>query len=148
MSTPTTEETKDRVRETNERIFNRGDLDYVDEAYAEEMVMHNVPHGEDYEGREAFKEWVRELRETFPDFEVELEDVIVGEEKVVTQYVARGTHEGPLPPMNVPATGKEVEFEGVTVHTMDGEVATEAWWYYDQLGVLRQLGIVPETPTA
>ncbi|MEF8868043.1 MAG: ester cyclase, partial [Haloarculaceae archaeon] len=121
MSTPTTEETKDRVRETNERIFNRGDLDYVDEAYAEEMVMHNVPHGEDYEGREAFKEWVRELRETFPDFEVELEDVIVGEEKVVTQYVARGTHEGPLPPMNVPATGKEVEFEGVTVHTMDGE---------------------------
>lgn len=148
MSKPTLEETKNRTREVSEVIFNQGDLDYIDEAYAEDVVLHDVPEGEDYEGREAFRQWVKELREAFPDFETEIEDVVVGEEKIVTQYVARGTHEGPLSSFDLPPTNETVEFEGVTVHRMDGEVATEAWWYYDLLGILTQLGLVPETLTA
>ncbi|WP_254528457.1 ester cyclase [Natrinema gelatinilyticum] len=140
------DELKSQVEETNERIFNRGDIDYVDEVYAEDMVMHNVAHGEDYEGREAFKEWITDLRDTFPDFEVEILDTIVEDDTVVTRYLARGTHEGPLPPFNGEPTNEKVEFEGVTIHAMDGTKATEAWWYYDQLTTLTQLGIVPETP--
>ncbi|WP_254522490.1 ester cyclase [Natrinema caseinilyticum] len=140
------DELKSQVEETNERIFNRGDIDYVDEVYAEDMVMHNVAHGEDYEGREAFKEWITDLRDTFPDFEVEILDTTVEDDTVVTRYRARGTHEGPLPPFNGEPTNEEVEFEGVTIHVMDGTKATEAWWYYDQLTTLIQLGIVPEVP--
>jgi steroid delta-isomerase-like uncharacterized protein len=137
---------RSQVEETNERVFNRGDLDYIDEVYAEDMVMHNVAHGEDYEGREAFKEWVKGLREAFPDFEVELLGTIVADQTVVTRYRARGTHEGALPPFNGEPTNETVEFEGVSIHTMDGTMATEAWWYYDQLTMLTQLGIVPEMP--
>ena len=40
---------RSQVEETNERVFNRGDLDYIDEVYAEDIVMHDVAHGEDYE---------------------------------------------------------------------------------------------------
>jgi steroid delta-isomerase-like uncharacterized protein len=145
MNTTTTEEAKERTREANERIFNQQDIEYIDDRYAESIVMHNVAQGVDYEGREAFKQWVTDLFETFPDFEAELTDIIVGEEKIVTQYVARGTHKGPMPGFDIEPTNKSVEFEGVTVHTMDGNQATEAWWYYDQLSFLTQLGLVPET---
>lgn len=141
-----TEELKSRIEETNDRIFNQGDLDYIDEAYAEDMVMHNVAHGEDYEGREAFKGWVESFREAYPDFEAEILDTVVEGDTVVTRYRATGTHEGPLPPFNVEPTHKEIEFEGVTIHKMDGTKATEAWWFYDQLTTLTQLGLVPEAP--
>lgn len=53
-----------QIEATNERVFTRGDLDHVDEVSASGVVMHNVAHGADYEGREAFEEWVRGLRET------------------------------------------------------------------------------------
>ena len=142
----TTEELKSQVEETNERIFNQGDFDYIDEVYAEDMVMHNVPHGEEYEGREAFKQWAKGLHEAFPDFSVEILDTVVEDEMVVTRYIARGTHEGRLPPLNIEPTNKNVEFEGVSIHRMDGTKATEAWWYYDQLTTLTQIGMVPETP--
>ena len=145
MTATPPDETKAQIRETNERIFNQQDVAYIDDAYAESMVMHNVAHGETYEGREAFKQWVRVLFETFSDFEVELTDIVVGDEKVVTQYVARGTHKGPMPGFDVEPTNKSVEFEGVTVHMMDGNQAIEAWWYYDRLSLLTRLGLVPET---
>jgi ketosteroid isomerase-like protein len=77
--------TEATVRETSDRIFTEGDLDYVDEAYAEDVVMHHVPSGEDYEGREAFDGWIRQFRESFPDFERSVDDVGGGEEKFVTQ---------------------------------------------------------------
>ena len=28
---------RSQIEETNERVFNRGDLDYIDEVYAEDM---------------------------------------------------------------------------------------------------------------
>lgn len=145
MSTTTAEETRAQIREVNEVVFNQQDLEYLDETYAESIVMHDVATGEDYEGREAFKQWVWDLFETFPDFEVELTDVIVGEDKVVTPYVARGTQKGPLSGFDGEPTNESVEFEGVSIHTMDGDRATEAWWYYDRLGILTQLGLIPES---
>jgi steroid delta-isomerase-like uncharacterized protein len=148
MDSAATSITADSVRETSDRIFNEGDLDYVDEAYTEDLVMHHVPSGEDYEGIEAFKQWIREFRQSFPDFEVSVDDVIVGEEKFVTQWTGRGTHRGPLPGVTAEPTNEAVTFEGVTVHRVEDGKAAEAWWYYDQFGVLAQLGLVPETATA
>ena len=137
---------KTPVEETNRRVFSNGEFECIDDVYAEDMVMHNVAHGEEYEGREAFKGWVAGLRDSFPDFEVELLETIVEGDTVVTRYRARGTHEGPLPPFNLEPTNEKVEFEGVSIHKMDGTRATEAWWCYDQLTTLSQLGLVPETP--
>jgi len=146
MSTESIGIQEDDIRELNQAAFNEGNLDVIDEGYTEDMVMHNVPLGVDYEGREAFKEWVKSFREAYPDFHVEIEDVVIGDEKVVTQYVATGTHEGPLPGLDIEPTNKTVTFQGVTVHRMVDGKATEAWWYYDQLGVLTQLGVIPEAP--
>jgi predicted ester cyclase len=107
-----------------------------------------VPHGEDYGGREAVKEWVRGFLEEFPDAEVELDDVIVGEGRIVTPYTVRGTYDGELRSLGTEPTDRTVEFSGVAIHAMDGENATEAWWYYDRLGILAQFGALPEDATA
>lgn len=137
-------DTREEIIGATDRIFNQNEFDYIDEIYAEDMVMHLIPEGRDYEGREAFKQWRRDHHEAFPNFEVEHEDVIIGDEKFVTQWMARATHEGPLPGLGTPATNKTVEYRGATIHRMGKEKLTEAWWYFDLFGILMQLGIIPE----
>lgn len=147
MNEPTLAEVEAEIRETNEQIFNQQNLEYVDEAYGEDIVIHLVPLDEDLEGLEAVKDWVRDLHAAFPDFETEIVDVIATEDAFVTRYEMTGTHEGKLPDLDIEPTMKQVTVPGVSIHEMDGDKATEAWWYYDQLSMLRQLGVVPETPT-
>jgi steroid delta-isomerase-like uncharacterized protein len=148
MSIKTLDEQRAEIRDLSDAMFNEKAYDRIADGYAEDIVMHNVPQGEDVEGIEAFEEWVRANHEAFPDFHVDIEDVVVGEEKTVTQYVATGTHEGPLPWLDIEPTGEEVEFRGTTVHRMEDGKAVEAWWYYDRLELLQQLGVVPEQPPA
>jgi len=119
-------DTEEAIIEATDRMFNRGDLDHIDEIYAEDMVMHHVPGDRKYEGREAFKEWQREHSRAFPDFTVEHDDIIIGDEKFVTQWTATATHEGPLPGLDVEPTNKSVTYRGVTIHRMGDEKLTEA----------------------
>ena len=55
----------------------------------------------------------------------------------------RGTHEGHLAGFDLEPTGESVEYEGASVHRRHDEKVTEAWWYYDRLGILQQLGVAP-----
>jgi steroid delta-isomerase-like uncharacterized protein len=135
-------------REYTETVWNRGEVDGADEHFADGVVVHDVPQAADYEGRDAFKQWVQEIRTAFPDFEVDVEGVVVGDDAIVARWVARGTNEGELSAFGMPPTGESVEWSGVTVYEMEGEEIVEAWWYYDMLGLLTQLGTIPEAPMA
>jgi len=60
----------------------------------------------------------------------------------VTRWRARGTHRGAVGPHA--ATGRGFAFEGVTIERIaDGKIA-EVWVSRDELGLLGQLGRLPE----
>jgi steroid delta-isomerase-like uncharacterized protein len=132
------------IEEYAETVWNRGDTDAAGEYFAEDVVVHDVPAGTDYEGLGAFEGWVTDVRSGFPDFAVETRSVIPGDDRIASQWVATGTHDGTMSGLDVEPTGETVRWEGTTVYRVaDGNV-TEAWWYYDMLGMLTQLGVVPE----
>lgn len=133
--------------ETLNAIWNEGDAALAGRVFADDVVVHDVPLGTTYEGVDAFSEWMRAVREGFPDFHVETLDVVVGESKLVAQWVGSGTNDGPLS-VGADATGRRAEWEGVTVYAVDDGTVTEAWWYYDMLGIFEQLGLVPAELTA
>ena len=61
-----------------------------------------------------------------------------------------GTHTEPLTMPNgetVPPTGKKVRFRECDVVTVDGGLITSHRFYYDQMDVLGQLGLLPEMPS-
>ncbi len=128
-------------------VWNEGDAALAGEIFAEDVVVHDIPLGATYEGLDAFTDWMSGTREAFPDLHVETLDTVVGETKLVTRWVVDGTHEGTLS-TGVEPTGQRVEWEGATVYTLDDGVVTEAWWYYDLLGIFEQLGQVPPELTA
>jgi steroid delta-isomerase-like uncharacterized protein len=148
MATQNSQEISEQLREHADAVWNDGDIDAAGTFFAEDAVVHNEPQQNDYEGLDAFKQWVSEIRTAFPDFEVETTSVIVGDGRVASEWVASGTHEGEMAELDIPPTNNRVTWKGVTVYELDGDEVTEAWWYYDMAGILTQLGAIPESPSA
>ena len=125
------------------RAWNHGEIETVDAYFAADAVVHNLGRGETYEGLDSFKAWIREVRDEFPDFTAETIDSVLGDHKLVWQWRASGTNEGEFVPIGQPATNEYAEWEGVSVFRFEDETVVEAWWYYDMLGLLQQLGLAP-----
>ncbi len=115
--------------------------DTLDEVYAPDVVWHN-PEG-DIQGLEEAEQFVAMIKTAFPDMSTTVEDVIAEGEKVVTRVTIRGTHQGEVEEYG-PPTGKQVELEGITIHRFEEGKIVEEWNSYDNLSILRQLGLAPE----
>lgn len=127
------------VQRISTEVYGGGNLDLIDDYFAEDFVSHNPVAGEIH-GPEEYKEFVSMFRAAFPDMEVSIEDQLSEGEKVVERHTVRGTHEGEL--LGIEPTGKEIAVEGVViVRFEDGKVAEE-WAHGDMMGLLEQLGVV------
>lgn len=131
-------ELKELQRRFTNQVFNEGNLDVIDELIAEEYVGHN-PGGEEIQGREEFKEFVRMYRAAFPDLEVTTEDIFAEGNKTVTRYTLTGTHEGEL--MGIPPTGETVEIETMGISRWEDGQGVEHWSQVDMMGLMEQLGV-------
>lgn len=131
------------VQQMAEAAWNQGDLAVVDEHVTEDTEVH-LPGVDPFTGPEAYKEQIRRYHTAFPDFHVEITELFSDGDHVVAQYVFTGTNEGELEggPMPIPATGNEVEIDGiVVVHFEDGEPVAE-YNRSDSLRMLEQLGLL------
>jgi predicted ester cyclase len=82
------------------------------------------------------------FRAAFPDLHVKNEDVIVEGDKVVARWTARGTHNGML--MNILPTGRQATLKGIDILRIEGGKIVERWGEFDALGMLHQLGVIPQ----
>jgi steroid delta-isomerase-like uncharacterized protein len=123
-------------------IWNQGNLDLVDEIYAPDYVNHDLTMPEDVRGVEDVREFYRRYLSAFSDAEITIEDQLAEGDKVVTRWTARGTHKGEL--MGVPPSGKRVEVAGITIGRIEGGKVAEEWDSYDALGLMQQIGAIPE----
>lgn len=120
-------------------LWNEGDLDAASEYYLDSHVAHNPDGDYDVEG---FRAFVEGYRTAFPDLEMTVEDCFASDDRVCLRWSATGTHDGPLG--DVEATGESVEVTGIVVHHIQDGKYAESWGEFDALGMLQQLGIVPE----
>ena len=135
-------ENKALGRREIEEIFNGTNLDAADEIYAADFVDHDRAFSWEMHGSEEMKEYVGVFHRAFPDFQVTLEDQVAEGNKVVNRWTVRGTHRGEF--QSVAPTGKEVEFTGIHISTINEEgKLQESWENYDALGLMQQLGAIP-----
>jgi steroid delta-isomerase-like uncharacterized protein len=126
--------------------MNTQDIDQY-RATLQEYVEFVLPGGRSLHGREAVMQHIQSQWRAFPDGHVAARNQIATQDEAATEIVLTGTHTGPLttPDGEVPPTGRRVEIAFVTVHRVkDGLVASERI-YFDQLGFLVQLGLLPNT---
>ena len=126
------------VQDFLDAAWNRGDTSVIDRTVAERHVEHE-PDGDEV-GRGHLKETVLAYRTAFPDLRMSFEDQIADGDRVVTRWIASGTHLGEL--NGIGATGRAAHVSGIFIHRLaDGQIS-ESWSMFDQIGLLLQLGAI------
>lgn len=121
-------------------MLNTGDLAIAEEILAAGFVNHdpNRPTVTDFD---SYKVWVVENRTAFPDFRVEVQDMVTEEDKVASRWTVTGTNKGSF--QGAPPTGVQMTVTGMNIHRLEGGKIEETWWSYDMLGMMQQLGVIP-----
>jgi ketosteroid isomerase-like protein len=106
----------------------------------------NMATGETFNGPEGVKQYLLVWATAFPDSQVETTEIIAGDRGAVVEFTGRGTQSGPLqtPTGDIPPTGRAAEQRFCTVNRIENGKITEARQYFDLLGLMQQLGLVPE----
>jgi steroid delta-isomerase-like uncharacterized protein len=133
-------ENKDLIRRAWDEIFNKKNLEAVDEYFAEDAVIGFAPPGIRPD-REYFKQTIDPYLAAFPDLHVALEDQIAEGDIVASRFSVTGTHKGEF--AGLAASGKEVDYAGVNfIEVRDGKIVA-VWGASDQLRLMRQIGAIP-----
>ena len=126
--------------------FNDRDLEWAGALAAEDMEFVDVPTARTLRGPEGFKDGMRAWTTACSDASVEIVEMFAGDGgSVTTEFVGRGTHDGPMasPGGEIPPTGRPLELRYCEVFRVrDGKIAS-ARLYYDAATLLGQLGLMP-----
>ena len=122
-------------------LFGKGNLAIIDELLAPDFVLHASPPGI-APTREGYKQWIEMVLKAFPDIEMKEEDCIAEGDKVVIRVINSYTHQGEY--MGIPATGKRVTISAIIIMRMQDGKITDMWHEMDTLGLMRQIGAIPQ----
>ena len=125
------------VQRVADEIWNRGNLPAADELFADDFINHD-PNPGGVTDLEGYKRWVRRWRAAFPDYHVEVHDLIAEGDRVGVRYTVTGTHQGEF--FGVPASGIGVTMKGINLYRLDQGKIVEVHHSYDLLGVGQQIG--------
>lgn len=129
------------IRELH-NLWNIGNLKRIPQIYSSKFIAH-MPKGwaqSEFRGHEGVKEAILRIRNAFPDWHEQIEDIVVDQGKVVTRYVSTGTHKGRF--IGVEPTGRTVKVDEISIYHLDSGLVVEQWCLTDDLSLAQQLGLL------
>jgi steroid delta-isomerase-like uncharacterized protein len=136
------EQNKTSVRRLFEEVWNKGHVPVAVELFAPTYTHHDSSTPDVGRGPEGEKKRVTLYRNAFPDIRFTIEDIIAESETVVAHWSCRGTHKGDL--SGIAPTGKQFNITGVSMARFTNGKMSEGFVNWDALGLMQQLGVVPE----
>ncbi|MEQ1439067.1 ester cyclase [Fontimonas sp. SYSU GA230001] len=76
----------------------------------------------------------------FPNLRHTVEETIADDAKVVVRFTLRGTHQGEF--MGIQPSQKDIEVGAIAILSIANGKVTEVRGQFDQLGMMRQLGVI------
>jgi steroid delta-isomerase-like uncharacterized protein len=132
--------TKALVRRFIEEVFVASRPDAVDELVADDFTPHSWSGVGP--GREPLKQAQQRISQGLADARMTIEEMIAEGDLVAVRLTSHGRHAGDF--MGMPSSGKEYTIGEIHIFRIrDGKVA-EHWREADMLGMLQQLGAMPE----
>lgn len=131
------------------RAFNERDFSNVSKTHSPDLVTIEPGSGT-IEGIEAFMAHTQGFLTAFPDARLEILSVTEDEERAVIEGVFAGTNTGILGPPagELPPTGRSLSMPNCDVFEAEAGRISRHRVYYDQMGFLVQLGLMPEPAAA
>ena len=137
---------KGASRRVFEEVWNKRNLDVVDELMADNYVHHDPSSPPVAKGKEGYKQFVRDYLAAFSDLQFTIEDEVAMGDMQATRWTVTGTHSGDLP--SVPKTGRHFSVTGMSIARLKDGKFVESWNNWDALGLMQQLGALPSTAEA
>ena len=99
------------------------------------------------EGLDAVVGYTSSWLRAFPDAKLTVHNEVSSGDLVAHEFIFEGTHTAPLasPQGEIPATGKRLRGRGADVFRVQNGKIVEEHLYFDQVEVMTQLGLMPET---
>ena len=120
------------------RAVNTNTLEEMNSLVAADCVDHDPAPGQ-ARGPQGYIALFRQMIDAFPDFAVDVEQLVADDDKVAFAYTITGTHRGEF--FGVPATGRRIRARGLQISRFNSDAKmVERWGSSDQLGILQQLG--------
>jgi steroid delta-isomerase-like uncharacterized protein len=127
-----------------DEVWNQGREGTIDRLFPVDALAHGLPGGP-IQGPGGFRALFHAFRGAFPDIRIEVEHTIATGESIAAHVRVTGTHSGGT--LGFPATGRRIDFRGMTMATVTGGQVQECWNCFDFLTMYQQLGVVPPIPT-
>jgi|SRR5262245_16505240 predicted ester cyclase len=127
-----TEENKALARLWFAEGWNKGNVSVADGIFSPHFTLNGIEVGP-----EGPKQNVLRTRKGFPDITLTVEDQIAEADRVVTRWIARGTHLGEI--HSIPPTGKTVVVPGTVIWRVVGGRVIEDHTVSGEATLLQQL---------
>ena len=122
----TAEQNKLLVRRLVEEAVNPGNLDVLDDIAKGEFAV-------------AARRWIGPFRDSFPDFRMEIVDLVADSDKVAAHFRCSGTHLGEW--MGHPPTGRRFQdVDEIYIFRVSRGKLASAFGVEDNVARMRQLG--------
>ena len=129
------EENKVIERRYLEEVWNKGNLELMDEFVAPDCIYHG-PGGMEIKGIEGIKQLAGMIRATFPDMHFTVEDMAAEGNIVMYRYSSRGTYQG-----KEGKTGTKIQRMNMILDRFEDSKIIETWEVADRLSLYQQLGL-------
>ena len=133
---------KNVVRRLFDEVWNKGNLPVADQLFASTYTHHDASTPDFGRGPESEKLRATLYRTAFPDLRLTIEDLTAEGETVTARWACHGTHKGDL--NGIAPTGKPFTISGISIARFISGKMVEGWINWDALGLMQQLGVVPE----
>jgi len=142
---------KATVRSYIQEVWNHGNWTAIEQLCAPEVRLH-LGGSSLAVGSDVHAHLVGGWRSAFPDLVWTIEDMVAEGDKVACRFVGRGSHTGEAFPTrslgSIPPSGTRVTVGEIAIYRVaDGKVA-ECWAEVDTLGLMHQLGAIPQPGAA
>jgi predicted ester cyclase len=116
---------------------DRGNFSVMDEMFHPwyELNVPGIPGPLSLDGTKRLYEV---LYAGFPDLRHEIIEQVTARDKVVSRWIAHGTHLGEF--MGIARTGRKVEYTGINIYTIQDRLFALSHVNWDLLSLLQQIG--------
>lgn len=113
-------------------VINAGNLDAIDDLVAADYIDHDSEGG-----REGYRRTMIAVRSMFSGLHMTVHDTVEQGDRAAARFTVTATHTGEF--MGIPATGRQVSWNGIGIIRVAGGKMAERWNVSDMLGLLEQI---------
>lgn len=137
------EKNKEIVRKWANEVFNKHNLDYMDQGYVRDYVNFDPYPGQD-DTLPPFKELMAAFLAAYPDMRIKIEELIAEGNAVVSIGIWSGTNKGAF--LGIPPTGRKVVSRRIDVFRFSGTKIIERWGTGNDIPKLEVVRAIPAMP--